>query len=88
MELAPRVRVNALCPGIVGKAGMSHDAVMKSETPEKEQDRNAGFTPLERAATLDEIASAAAYLASSESSFITGQSPIVDGGLTIPRAGF
>lgn len=88
VELAPRVRANALCPGIVGEAGMSFDAAMKSKTPENEFGRNNSLTPLGRSATLDEIASAAVFLASSDSSFITGQSLTVDGGVTIPRVGF
>lgn len=87
VELAPRVRVNALCPGIVGEAGMSHDATVSSDSPADESRRNDSLTPLGRAASLDEIASAAVYLASSDSSFITGQSLTVDGGLTIPRVG-
>jgi NAD(P)-dependent dehydrogenase (short-subunit alcohol dehydrogenase family) len=36
---------------------------------------------------IGEIASAAVYRASSDSSFITGQSLTVDGGVTIPRVG-
>jgi NAD(P)-dependent dehydrogenase (short-subunit alcohol dehydrogenase family) len=87
VELAPRVRVNALCPGIVGEAGMSFDSAMKSSSPQSELERNDSLTPLGRAAALEEIASAALYLASSDSSFITGQSLTVDGGVTIPRVG-
>lgn len=87
VELAPRVRVNALCPGIVGEAGMSFDSAMKSDSPQSELEHNDSLTPLGRAATLDEIASAALYLASNDSSFITGQSLTVDGGVTIPRVG-
>lgn len=87
LELAPRVRVNALCPGIVADAGMSFEAMISSESPEDEVARNDSLTPLARAATLDEIALAAIYLVSDDSSFITGQSLTVDGGLTIPRVG-
>lgn len=88
VELAPRVRVNALCPGIVGEAGMSHEAAVTSASPADELKHNDALTPLGRPASLAEIASAALYLASADSSFITGQSLTVDGGLTIPRVGF
>jgi NAD(P)-dependent dehydrogenase (short-subunit alcohol dehydrogenase family) len=88
VELAPRVRVNALCPGIVGEAGMSHDAAVTSASPDDELNRNDALTPLGRPAALAEVASAALYLGSADSSFITGQSLTVDGGLTIPRVGF
>ena len=86
LEWAGRgIRVNALCPGIVADRGMSHDAVTASDDPAAELERNNAMTPLRRPASLEEIAAAAAYLASTESAFMTGQSLILDGGLTIPR---
>jgi NAD(P)-dependent dehydrogenase (short-subunit alcohol dehydrogenase family) len=86
LEWAPRrIRVNALCPGIVAEHGMSHDALAASADPAAEQDRNDALTPLRRAASLQEIAAGAAYLCSDDSSFMTGQSLVIDGGLTIPR---
>ena len=44
--------------------------------------RNA-TTPLRRIGEPDEIAGAAVYLASAASTFMTGQSLIIDGGVTI-----
>jgi NAD(P)-dependent dehydrogenase (short-subunit alcohol dehydrogenase family) len=86
LEWAGRgIRVNALCPGVVADRGMSHDAVTASDDPAAEQERNNAMTPLRRPASLEEIAAAAAYLASTESAFMTGQSLILDGGLAIPR---
>lgn len=86
LELAHRrIRVNALCPGIVAEAGMSHNALMASADPVAEQAHNDELTPLGRSASLAEIAEGAAYLASDDSSFMTGSSLVIDGGLTIPR---
>lgn len=86
LEWAARgIRVNALCPGVVADAGMSHDAVVANADPAAEADRNNALTPLHRPAALDEIATGALYLASSDSSCMTGQHLILDGGLTVPR---
>lgn len=88
LELAPRgIRVNALSPGIVGEAGISHQALTISSDPVAEQRRNDGMTPLGRTATMTEIADGAVFLAGRHSSFMTGQNLVLDGGLTIPRVG-
>ena len=39
-------------------------------------------TPMQRAASPDEVARAAIFLVSDDASFITGTTPVVDGGLT------
>jgi len=86
IELGNRnIRVNALCPGVVAEAGMSHDAFAASPDPAGEQAHSNALTPLGRPATLDEIADGAIYLASDSSSFMTGSSITLDGGITIPR---
>jgi 3-oxoacyl-[acyl-carrier protein] reductase len=41
-----------------------------------------GRVPLGRFGTMDEIAAAAVYLASPEAKFMTGQTLVLDGGLT------
>mgnify|MGYP001193054445 CR=1 FL=1 len=73
LEYAERnIRVNALCPGFI-------------ETPILgDTDRQAliSFTPMKRLGTSEEIAKAALFLASDDSSFMTGNSLIVDGGYT------
>ncbi len=72
------VRVNALCPGrILTEAKM----VMLAEHPEEVR-RQGLVYPLGRPGTLNEIACAALFLASDESSFVTGHPLVVDGGLT------
>ena len=75
-ELGPKgIRVNALCPGMI--ATSFHDIFTKDEVREKV----AASTPLRRQGHPDEVADVVAYLASSESSFLTGVNLDVNGGL-------
>lgn len=60
------IRMNCVLPGFVEEADAAYVAA----------------TPIRRPAQPEEIARAVAFLASSEASFITGQSLRVDGGLT------
>ena len=74
LELAPHVRVNCLALGF-----------FRSETVEKyfteEQISNVvGATPLGRMGEFGELTSAVRFLASEASSFITGQTIVIDGG--------
>lgn len=86
LELAPRgILVNAIAPGFV-RTAMS---VLPDGTNELESDwfrKNyveGNRLPLKRAAEPEEIAGVAAFLAGPDSSYLTGQVIIVDGGLTI-----
>jgi NAD(P)-dependent dehydrogenase (short-subunit alcohol dehydrogenase family) len=76
-EAAPRVRANAVCPGITNTT-MSAPAFAgypnHSDAPILQQ------YALKRAAEPIEIARAALYLVSDESSFVTGIALVVDGG--------
>ena len=75
-ELGPKgIRVNALCPGMI--ATSFHDIFTKDEVREKV----AASTPLRRQGHPDEVADVVAYLASAESSFLTGVNLDVNGGL-------
>jgi NAD(P)-dependent dehydrogenase (short-subunit alcohol dehydrogenase family) len=79
VELASaNIRVNAIVPGLVdtrfANAIVSNDEIMAAIVKK---------TPLGRYATPDEIAGAALYLASDASSFMTGHTMVVDGGMTI-----
>jgi NAD(P)-dependent dehydrogenase (short-subunit alcohol dehydrogenase family) len=80
IEGAPRVRTNLLLPGLMDTAlGRSASA----RNPGRERVR----IPARRQGTAWEVAYAALFLISDEAAYITGQSLIVDGGLTIgPRA--
>jgi 3-hydroxybutyrate dehydrogenase len=79
------VRVNALCPGPVTETAMSKElgATLAKKLGVSPEDQLAGFlnTLLQgRGQTADEIARAALFLCSEQSSAITGQSINVDGG--------
>ena len=79
------VRVNALCPGPVTETVMSKElgAVLAKKLGVSPQEQLQGFlnTLLQgRAQTADEVARAALFLCSEQSSAITGQSINVDGG--------
>lgn len=74
------VRVNAICPGLIETnmtQGMFNYARERGTTHKLGQ-----FTPLERAGQPVEIAQAALFLASDDSSYVHGQALPVDGGLT------
>ena len=79
VEYGPHnVRVNCIAPGLI----KTDFAKALWEDPEALKKRTA-TTPLRRIGEPDEIAGAAVYLASPASAFMTGQSLVVDGGVTI-----
>ena len=80
VEGAPGVRVNLLHPGLIDTP---LGRLASSLSPLREQVK----IPAGRQGTAWEIAYGALYLLSNESSYVTGQSLVVDGGLTTaPRA--
>jgi NAD(P)-dependent dehydrogenase (short-subunit alcohol dehydrogenase family) len=79
VEFARRgVRVNALCPGPVETPLLMR---LFDDDPAAYERRRVHL-PMGRLATAREIASAALFLASDESSYVTGSTFLVDGGLT------
>lgn len=72
------VRVNAICPGRI----VTEKKVEFLEARPDEERRQKYTYPLGRPGTMREAAYAALFLASDESSFITGHALVVDGGLT------
>jgi NAD(P)-dependent dehydrogenase (short-subunit alcohol dehydrogenase family) len=79
VEFARRgVRVNALCPGPVNTPLLQE---LFAKDPEKAQ-RRLVHLPLGRFAEAAEIARAALFLASDDSSYVTASTFLVDGGLT------
>jgi NAD(P)-dependent dehydrogenase (short-subunit alcohol dehydrogenase family) len=71
------IRVNALCPG-----PLRTELLMKVLDTEAKQKRRLVHIPMGRFGEAKEIAAAALFLASDESSFVTGASLAIDGGLT------
>jgi NAD(P)-dependent dehydrogenase (short-subunit alcohol dehydrogenase family) len=79
VEYGPHnVRVNCIAPGLIktdfARALWEDEAALKLRTQ---------ATPLRRIGEPDEIAGAAVFLASNAGSFVTGQTIVVDGGVTI-----
>ncbi len=73
------IRVNCLCPGDVDTPMLPEDARMRGQKWE-DYLATCANRPLGRIGTVDEIAKAALFLASDESSFMTGATLVVDGG--------
>ena len=72
-----KIRVNALCPG-----PLRTELLMKYLDTEEKRQRRLVHVPMGRFGEADEIARAALWLASDESSFTTGATFLVDGGIT------
>ncbi len=76
------IRCNAICPGTVDTPSLG-DRINAFADPEQARKDFIARQPMGRLATADEITGAAVYLASDDSVFMTGQTMIVDGGITI-----
>lgn len=80
------VRVNAIMPGYVLTPLVKDMASMSNpENPQSVIEAIANAIPLKRLADPKEIGELAAFLASDESSYITAQGIVIDGGSTLPE---
>ena len=81
------IRVNAICPGFINTniftASLDVPGEVKAQANAVIAQMSANAQPVARGGQPDDIASAVAYLASEESSFMTGTHLLIDGGLTI-----
>lgn len=80
------IRVNAICPGYVLTPlveGMAKQS--DPENPSRAIQAIADAVPLKRLADPCEVGELAAFLGSSESSYITGTQIVIDGGSTLPE---
>jgi NAD(P)-dependent dehydrogenase (short-subunit alcohol dehydrogenase family) len=87
VDYGPRgIRTNALCPGWVvtpmGDESMDELAAARGITREDAYALATAHVPLRRAATAEEIAACCLFLASDESSIVTGSMLVADGGGT------
>jgi len=74
-----RIRVNAVSPGTIDTPGLN-DLLASSEAGEQRRKMISNAVPLGRFGTPDEIAKAVVFLASDDSSYVTGTELFVDGG--------
>jgi NAD(P)-dependent dehydrogenase (short-subunit alcohol dehydrogenase family) len=77
VELAPRIRVNAVAPAVVKTR-------FASALYEDRETEVAAKYPLGRVGVPEDVAGAVAFLLSDASGWITGQTLVLDGGLTVP----
>ncbi len=84
MELAPRnIRVNCICPGGIVTPIIYQSPLLGADMdPDLLRAVLGAAHPIARAGEPEDIANAALWLASDESSFVTGQAIAVDGGLS------
>lgn len=74
-ELAPKgIRVNAIAPGVI-------DTAMTAVVPQEAMDRQLSKSNIKRVGMPIEVANAILYLAGDLSSFVTGQTIRIDGGI-------
>jgi len=78
VELAPRVRVNAVSGGVVDTGALDH-------FPNKDEMlRSVERTPAGRLVAADDIAAAVSFLCSADAEMVCGQTLVVDGGFSLP----
>jgi 3-oxoacyl-[acyl-carrier protein] reductase len=71
-----RIRVNALAPGFI-------ETPMTDVVPDKVREKAVSAIPLGRVGQPDEIAAVALFFASDESSYVSGQTLLIDGGRSV-----
>ncbi len=84
--VARGIRCNCLCPGTVGTPSLDERIAENAAAAGSVEAARAAFVarqPMGRLGTAEEIAALAVYLSGDDAQFITGQSIVIDGGLTL-----
>lgn len=77
------IRVNAISPGPID-TGFSHRWGLPPELLENVKGNFVNRSPMKRFGTPEEVAKVALFLASDDSSYVTGEEIVVDGGVSLP----
>jgi NAD(P)-dependent dehydrogenase (short-subunit alcohol dehydrogenase family) len=77
-----KIRINAVCPGII-QGQFWDNQIATSPDPATAAQEIAGYHPLGRMGTPEEVAEAVLWLCSDAASFVTGHSMVLDGGLLL-----
>ena len=80
------IRVNAILPGYIMTPmveGIAKDS--NKDNPNSVVEGIAKGIPMKRLGTIEELGEFAAFLASDEASYLTGQGYVIDGGSTLPE---
>jgi NAD(P)-dependent dehydrogenase (short-subunit alcohol dehydrogenase family) len=80
VELAPRIRVNAVAPAVV-------KTKFATALYEGREDQVAATYPLRRLGVPEDVAGTVAFLCSRDAEWITGQTIVIDGGITLTGGG-
>ena len=83
--VSKNIRVNAILPGYILTPMVETSASESHSDPEKVINGIADAIPMKRLGTPEEVGQLAAFLASDESSYITAQGIVIDGGSTLPE---
>ena len=82
LELAPQaIRVNAVCPGVI-ETPLTQYFLDHADDPGSLRAQYAAVSPLNRMGTPEEVANCVLFLASDESSFVSGSALLADGATT------
>ncbi len=80
VEYAPKIRVNAICPGPVDTP-LIWDSAKAFENPKVAVENAGKATLMQRLGTPEEVAKLALFMVSDDSSWITGTAMTIDGGI-------
>lgn len=83
LEYAPAIRVNAVAPGMI-RTGLTSPLLEGIDDMVGHYER---ITPMARVGAPEDVADVVVFLCSDEARFVTGQTLVVDGGMTLHGAG-